>query len=101
MAVYVDEIVDWGALARARGLRYSNWCHLLANTEQELHEFAAKLGLRRSWYQRKGPNDVAWHYDIVPTVRAKAIRLGAQEVNWQFVAQLMNRRRAERDRNAN
>lgn len=97
MAVYVDEILDWTLIAQARGLRYTHWCHLTADTEQELHAFAARLGLRRSWYQRKGRNDVAWHYDIVPSKRAHAVRLGAQEVDHGFIAQLMDQRRRERD----
>lgn len=97
MAVYVDEILDWTPIAQARGLRHTHWCHLTADTEQELHAFAARLGLRRSWYQRKGPNDVGWHYDIVPSKRAQAVRLGAREVDHGFIAQLMDQRRRERD----
>ena len=97
MAVYVDEILDWTLIAQARGLRHTHWCHLTADTEEELHAFAARLGLRRSWYQRKGPNDVGWHYDVTPNKRAQAVRLGAREVDHGFIARLMDHRRRERD----
>lgn len=81
MAVYVDEIKDWSRLAQMRGLRYTHWCHLTADTETELHEFALRLGLKRSWFQKKGPRDYRWHYDIVPSKRAQAVRMGATELD--------------------
>lgn len=93
MTVYVDEIRDWTLLAKARGLRHSHWCHLTADTEEELHAFAKRLGLRRSWYQRKGPNDYRWHYDVTPPKRAHAVRLGAQEIDRPQLVQIMNQRR--------
>ncbi|WP_405676752.1 DUF4031 domain-containing protein [Streptomyces sp. NBC_01511] len=92
MTVYVDEIKDYTTVAKMRGLRYTHWCHLLADTEDELHEFAARLGLRRSWFQAHA---YRWHYDIVPSKRAQAVRFGAQEVDRRFVAQLMNQRREQ------
>lgn len=100
MAVYVDETLDWTEVAKANRLQHTHWCHLTADTEEELHTFAAKLGLRRSWYQRKGPNDVRWHYDVTPPKRAQAVKLGANEVDFRFMASLMSRRRLERDAKA-
>lgn len=97
MSVYVDEIRDWTRLAKMRGLRHTHWCHLTADTEAELHAFAARLGLRRSWFQKKSERDYRWHYDIVPSKRAQAVRLGALEVDRRFVGQLMIRRQQERD----
>ena len=97
MAVYVDEIRDWTRVAKMRGLRHTHWCHLTADTEAELHAFAARLGLRRSWFQKKSDRDYRWHYDIVPSKRVQAVRLGAQEVDRRFIGQLMIRRQEERD----
>lgn len=94
MTVYVDETRDWGWLARAKGLRYSHWCHLTADTETELHEFADRLGLRRSWFQKRNERDYRWHYDVVPTVRAKAVRLGAQEIDRHGMLRILDARRA-------
>ncbi|MBD0742824.1 DUF4031 domain-containing protein [Streptomyces sp. CBMA152] len=89
MTVYVDGMKDYGALAVRRGLPATRWCHLTADTERELHAFAKALGLRRSWYQRKGPKDHRWHYDITAPTRAEATRLGAREVDRRFMGRLM------------
>jgi hypothetical protein len=97
VSVYVDEVRDWTLIAQARGLRHTHWCHLTADTEAELHAFAARLGLRRSWYQPHAARGVGWHYDITPPKRARAVRLGAREVDYRFMAALMDRRRAARD----
>ncbi len=54
--------------------------HMIADTEEELHAFAASIGLRREWYQtkRKGRE----HYDLTtPTMRKKAERLGAVKID--------------------
>lgn len=70
-------------------MRPAVWCHMTADTKEELHEFAARLGLRRSWFQdpveqgsaRPGsPGAGHWHYDVTKTVRARAVRLGAVEI---------------------
>ncbi|MFJ2636001.1 DUF4031 domain-containing protein [Streptomyces sp. NPDC087422] len=97
MSVYVDEVRDWTLIARQRGLRHTHWCHLTADTEAELHAFAARLGLRRSWFQPQDGGRVGWHYDITPPKRARAVGLGAREVDYRFMAALMDQRRAERD----
>lgn len=66
MAVYVDDpVFPW---------RGKMWCHMCASTEAELHEFASRLGLRRSWFQGD-------HYDITESKRRLAVRLGAEEVS--------------------
>lgn len=48
-------------------------------SEDELHEFATRLGLKRSWFQGR-PKHTA-HYDITPSKRTLAISLGAVEVS--------------------
>lgn len=70
MAVYVDKLRDWG-------WRLGPSCHLIADTNEELHAFAATLGLKRSWFQAKtsGP-----HYDLTAGKRARAVELGAVEL---------------------
>lgn len=50
---------------------------MCADTVEELHEFAAKMGLKRAWFQNhKWP-----HYDLHPARRVVAVRLGAIEVD--------------------
>jgi Protein of unknown function (DUF4031) len=66
MAVYVDnEKIPW---------RGKLWCHLVADSLDELHEFAARLGLKRAWFQNKASYP---HYDVTTSVRERALALGA------------------------
>lgn len=65
MSVYVDDYQ--GKLGRMV------MCHMLADTVDELHAFAARLGLRREWFQLGS----APHYDVSKEKRALAIKLGA------------------------
>lgn len=91
MAVYVDELrtirpADSKPQAQRNGNR---WCHMTATSEEELHDFAARLGLKRSWYQVGGRKVWHWylsHYDLVPSKRALAVRLGAVEVSLEEMA---------------
>ena len=71
MPVYVDEIRTYSSGA---------WCHLMADSDEELYAFAAKLGLSRGWtHLHRGRVEVL-HYDLRPSKRAAAVRLGAIEV---------------------
>jgi hypothetical protein len=69
MSVYVDKLRNWG-------WRLGPSCHLYADTNEELHAFAKKIGLKREWFQEStsGP-----HYDLTVSRREKAVRLGAIE----------------------
>jgi hypothetical protein len=61
-------------------LRHKTWSHMVSDTSaDELHAFAARLGLKRSWSQER-PKASAHHYDITPSVRERAIALGAVAV---------------------
>ncbi len=70
MAVYVDN-----AVFRWRGRR---WAHLLADELDELHAFAARLGLPRHAFQDKHSGA---HYDIDAALRERALALGAIPVS--------------------
>lgn len=66
MAVFVDnERITW---------RGKLWCHLVADSLDELHAFAGALGLKRSWFQERAAYP---HYDVTTEVRDRALRLGA------------------------
>lgn len=68
MAIYVDnERIEW---------RGKLWCHLVADSLSELHEFAERLGLRRAWFQDRSEYP---HYDVTVGMRWKALSLGAHE----------------------
>lgn len=53
-------------------------CHMLADTEEELHAMAKKIGIARRHYQIKASTP---HYDICKSKRALAVMAGAVEVD--------------------
>lgn len=78
MATYVDEAIwEW------RGRR---WCHLTADSVDELHALAAQLGLLRQWFQSKPDRRWSDHYDLPEEVRAQAIACGAQPLSTREMA---------------
>jgi hypothetical protein len=89
MAVYVDD-----ALWSWHGLR---WCHLLADDIDELHRFAAQLGLHRSSYQGP-PKTGKPHYDLTAFERDRALRLGAVLCSRDEIVAVLRRVRPKRIR---
>jgi hypothetical protein len=71
MAIYVDD-------AKIK-FRHMKMCHLIADSDAELMEFAGKLGLRPEWKHRD-------HFDVCITKRQKAIDLGAIEISQHELA---------------
>lgn len=65
MSVYVDD-----AIWEFRGMLM---CHMIGDTEEELHQLAATIGLQRRWFQQKHVR----HYDVSKGKRFQAIRHGA------------------------
>jgi Protein of unknown function (DUF4031) len=79
-AVYVDDASIPARVANGRVVHDYRWSHLFADTQQELHAFAAKLGLCRPYFQpgrprRDGSPSPHWHYDLTAGKRQQAIRL--------------------------
>lgn len=70
MTVYVDEVQRWPTKLRCF---QAGSAHLTADTLEELHELASRIGLRRAWFQ----NVRVPHYDITPKKRAAALAAGA------------------------
>lgn len=67
-------------------------CHMIADTLDELHAMAGRIGLQRNWFQ---PVSSA-HYDLSKSRRAEAIRLGAVELDRHAFVGVIRRLRAER-----
>lgn len=73
MTVYVDELRRWPTTIVC--FRAGS-CHLTADSIDELHAFAARIGMRRRWAQLPPAHRVA-HYDLVASRREAAIAAGA------------------------
>jgi Protein of unknown function (DUF4031) len=70
----------------------SRWCHLASDASfGELHAFAARLGIPRHRFQGD-------HYDLPPSVRARAVALGAEEVGTRELTRRMAGPRGDRVR---
>lgn len=50
------------------------FCHLTADTIDELHEFAGRMGLKRCWFHRSRTEN---HYDLTAGMRQVALSMGA------------------------
>ena len=74
MTVYVDTMQ-----APFRGMLM---CHMIADTEDELHAMAAVIGMPREKYQGD-------HYDIPMDMKARAIRNGAREITMRELASMV------------
>lgn len=85
MTVYVDPLCDYG-------WRLGPSCHLTADTDEELRAFAARLGCKPAWYQRK-PADPFGHFDLVASKRARAVELGAVEITSRELGRRLARAR--------
>lgn len=68
-------------------------CHMLADTENELHEMADKIGIKRKWYQANASTP---HYDICQSKRKLAVEFGAIEVNRKQTVEIIRKLRKRR-----
>ena len=81
--VYVDPVFTWpieglrGQARRVAERTGGRWCHMWADTLEELHAMADQIGLRRAWFQAKQRFP---HYDLTPRKREAALRAGAVEM---------------------
>ncbi|MBY0262725.1 MAG: DUF4031 domain-containing protein [Phycisphaerales bacterium] len=89
MAVYVDPMTD---RLPTPGFNWPRSCRLFADSTAELLAFAEKIGLRRGWVVATRPELV--HFLITGAKRAAAVEMGAQEVEFHFVDDFIESRRA-------
>lgn len=84
MSVYVDDMrAPFGRLIM---------CHMIADSDDELHAMANRIGVARRWFQK--PGTPTRHYDIALSKRALAIAAGAIEITMRQAAAMTARRRA-------
>lgn len=97
MSVYVDPLFKVhpamvkNAQARRLTEKHGEWCHMIADTQEELIDFAVRMGMRYSWIQK--PNTPEVHFDLVPSRRTKAIRMGAIEITQKELVARINGKR--------
>jgi hypothetical protein len=89
MAVYVDPLVNYGG---SKSFRWKESCHMFADTEEELHEMARKIGMKRDWFQQQRTEFP--HYDLVESRRIRAVKLGAVELTLRQMVEYVKARRA-------
>ncbi|OUL79913.1 DUF4031 domain-containing protein [Paraburkholderia hospita] len=83
MTVYVDDMrAKFGRMVM---------CHMIADTDEELHAMAAKIGVARRWWQAPPKHS---HYDIALSKRALAVDAGTIEITWRQAGAMCARRRA-------
>lgn len=83
--IYVDDMYQYpmGQFGRMK------MSHMIADTTDELHAMADKLGLKRSWFQGD-------HYDVSLSVRERAIEHGAQPITLRQCSAMSMYRRITR-----
>jgi len=83
MTVYVDDMrAAYGRMVM---------CHMIADTDEELHAMADRIGVARRWHQTPPKHDS--HYDIALSKRAVAVAAGAVEITWRQCGAMAMRRR--------
>jgi hypothetical protein len=85
---YVDAIQSYPDA----GLRFTEFCHLLADTREELHAMAEALGIPERFFQ---DHPWRWHHDLPAPLRPQAVELGARELTMHEVGALLQRRKAQ------
>lgn len=88
MTVYVDDMKADFNPSHAPGRKYV-MCHMIADTEEELHAMADNIGVLRKWYQGD-------HYDITQSKKVLAIKAGAVPITLrQLSCMAMNKRKGK------
>lgn len=65
--------------------------HMIADSDDELHAMAAKIGVQRKWHQAPPKHDS--HYDVAKGMKARAVALGAVAITWRECGCMTLRRR--------
>lgn len=61
--------------------------HMLADSLDELHAMADRIGLKREWFQTRSTP----HYDVCKAKRALAIKHGAVEIDRRQVVEIIRK----------
>ncbi len=95
MSVYVDEM---SPRVKTPKWPYSQSCHLVADSVEELHYFAGRMMLNPSWFQDQSSLP---HYDLTKGMRLLATKLGAIEIDRNKIVEIMRKYRRKERRTIN
>lgn len=101
MTVYVDDFNITATVPNGRRTVSGVWCHMTADTTEELVAMAQKIGLQPRYIQH--PGKMHEHFDVTAPKRALAVKYGAVEVGMLESARMMRERwkaRQEAERRA-
>ena len=92
MTVYVDNFRTPARVGRITG----RWSHLVTDNPDltELHDFAARIGLQRRWFQTS-EHAYRPHYDVTESKRTAAIAAGAIAIDVRELADVLARARGD------
>jgi len=95
MSVYVDDMALRADVTSGRRTLGGRWSHLMADSTQELLDFAGRLDLQPAWIQR--PGTPAEHFDVTASKRSAALQLGAIPIRYrtESPALVMSKRRGQ------
>jgi hypothetical protein len=89
MTVFVDDMAAPFEPSHRPGRKYV-MCHMIADSDEELHAMADKIGVYRRWHQNTMSGS---HYDITKSKRALAVAAGAVEITLRQCAAMCSVRR--------
>ena len=96
MAVYVNPLRGQSRFLLGRTAAPPPLYALTADAENELHAFAAELGLRRDPGSAGGAQHVTRHYTLTQGERDRAVELGAQAISAREADRMERQREAMR-----
>jgi len=93
MSVYVDNAFIKASVKSGPLTHESRWCHMTADTSEELMAMALRIGLKPKYIQYPG----TWkeHFDVTEPKRKQAIAAGAIEVSARERIMQMGMKRME------
>lgn len=87
MTVYVDDMYR-EPMGRFGRMKMS---HMIADSDDELHAMADRIGIARRWFQK--PGTPGRHYDLALNMRGRAVAAGAVEVTLRELVTMVRIRR--------
>lgn len=91
MTIYVDDAYIPAKVRLGSLIHDSCWCHMTADSTEELINFAVSLGLQPKYRQHPG----TWkeHFDVTESKRRLAVSKSAVEVSYRDHVMTMAQRR--------